>query len=131
MCSSRRLGLTVAGAAGLRLPYDVSSLEGGGHKSWFRVDISPPLLAEASWPPQVDASCPCRAGQEAGAGWKLLLGETVFAVSGPDRAPLTAWGPHGSHQPASLFATEGSGVALVGGPHSGPAWPLGLVTLYP
>ena len=87
MCSSRRLGLTVAGAAGLRLPYDVSSLEGGGHKSWFRVDISPPLLAEASWPPQVDASCPCRAGQEAGAGWKLLLRETVFAVSAPTGLP--------------------------------------------
>lgn len=103
MCSSRRLGLTVAGAAGLRFPYDVSSLEGGGYKSWFRVDISPPLLAKASWSqgghPRSMPRVLAEPGRKQGQAGSFFSGKMSLLLGG---LPSQLIGRHGSRQPASL-----------------------------
>lgn len=61
----------------------------------------------------------------------FFSGKLSLLLAAPTGLLSQLVGPRGSHQPASLFTTEGSGVALVGGSHSGPTWSLELVTLYP
>lgn len=111
-CSSRRLGLTVAGAPGLPFSCDVSSLEGGGYKSWFRVDISSPLLAKASWSqgghPRSMPRVLAEPGRKQGWAGSFFSGKMSLPLAAPTGLPSQLVGWHGSHQPASLFTTEGS-----------------------
>ena len=105
----------MAGAPGLLFSCDVSSLGGGGYKSWFRVDIASPLLAKASWSQGGHPrSMPCvlaEPGRKQGRAGSFFSGKMSLLLAAPTGLPSQLLGPHGSHQPASLFTTEGSGVA--------------------